>query len=198
MRRTSGHGFWTERPADSSRAYRASQKPSIPRLLQATPGQHAALAVGPRSLCRLGVARIAIWRRRPCPIGRSAAVDLHAGPAPCHDPDVNEDEASIEVPLVWPGADELVPQATNQFLAQLVTLRDGTPNELILIAGHVAQPVTLGSPQEQAAMTRALGAVAVKPVVKLSMTIERARELRDLLDRMVRRGAPGAPEGEGS
>lgn len=98
-------------------------------------------------------------------------------------------EELVEVALVWPGADDLNAQVVNQFLAQMVTLRDGRPNEFILIAGHATHPVTLGSVEEQKAMARALGAVAVKPVVKMAMTLERAAELHDLLGRVLNRAA---------
>lgn len=91
-----------------------------------------------------------------------------------------------EVSVVWPGVDEVPVQPANQFLGQILRLNTGAPDEFLLVVGHISPPVVLGSPEEQQAMARALGAVGVKTLARVTMTIGRARELRDLLDRQLK------------
>lgn len=95
------------------------------------------------------------------------------------------EEASVELKVVWSGVESLEARAANQFLMQQVRSSRGVVDEIVLIAGHLAPPVTLGPIEEQRAEVEALGSVVVKPVARLSMTVERARELRDLFVRVL-------------
>ena len=90
------------------------------------------------------------------------------------------EQGSIQLPTVWVGRDDLVVEAANQFLAQIAG-----PHEIILAIGHVAPPITLGTPEEQATQLQALPFVQVRAMLRLSLSEHRLRELIDVLQQVL-------------
>jgi len=96
------------------------------------------------------------------------------------------DTGDVNVSLVWAGVDELPVHASNQALVQLNPGADGRPESIVLTLGFVAPPVVLGTPAEQHLAMKALGGIAVRPLVRTAMSISRAKELVEVLGRSIK------------
>lgn len=108
------------------------------------------------------------------------------GRGPClawHHPSVTD--APIELRVVWDGVDAVPPVPANQFLLQPISTQAEKVDEIVLTAGHLVPPALTGPPDEQRALALALSVISVRPVARVSMTLDRARELRDLLVRVI-------------
>ena len=108
--------------------------------------------------------------------------------------DRKPEEVSIEIPLRWRNLESLPVLAANQTLVQ-VDQAAGRPDLVLLVFGHVAPPAVIGTAEEQAAQMAELSEIAVQPLVRLSLSPQRLRELVQLLQQTVKRW-PGAPEEE--
>ncbi len=86
--------------------------------------------------------------------------------------------ASIQVPLVWVGAEETPIYFCNQFLAQV----DG--NEAFLMVGQMTPPPLMGSPEEIQEQAERITYVAVKAVARLGMASNRLDELINVLQQI--------------
>lgn len=90
-------------------------------------------------------------------------------------------EQSIGIPLIWPDIEELPVYRANQFISQNGQGPDGKPEEIVLSLGYIAPPVILGTPEEQQATARALGAVSVKALARVSISRGHVAQLVELL-----------------
>lgn len=101
-----------------------------------------------------------------------------------------------ELPVIWPGVEEVQITHVNTFINQAVTKQalktDGVQvDELVLTMGFVMMPVVVGQPAEIPVLTRALNAVAVRDIVRVSMTrhnfevfVESLNSMRDEIARV--------------
>lgn len=72
--------------------------------------------------------------------------------------------------------------ASNQALLQ-VDAAGLIPDLVLLTFGHASPPPAIGTPEEQAAQIAEHAAVSVQPLVRLSMSPRRLRELANLISR---------------
>lgn len=86
-----------------------------------------------------------------------------------------------QISLIWPDVEDLPVLRANQFLGQVAPGPTGAPEEFIFTIGYVSPPVFLGSPEEQAATMKALGAVSVRALARVSMSRVRLAELIQVL-----------------
>ena len=89
---------------------------------------------------------------------------------------VEEEEGSVAVPVVWVGADELPVLFANQFVAQV------DRGEVFLTVGQMQPPALLGTVEERKQQAEQLQFVAVKPIARIAMTPSRLRELISVLE----------------
>ena len=87
-------------------------------------------------------------------------------------PRMADQEPNREVPLIWVGLDELPVLMTNQFICQFVGRE-----EFVLSLGQAVGPPMLGSEADVQRQLRELTHVAVKPIVRVSLTEIELREL---------------------
>jgi hypothetical protein len=98
-----------------------------------------------------------------------------------HHHSVTDADQNVPISLIWPEVEELPVLRANQFLGQISQGPTGTPEEFILTIGYVVPPVLLGTVDEQRATMRALGAVSVKALSRVSMSRGRLGELIQIL-----------------
>jgi hypothetical protein len=92
----------------------------------------------------------------------------------------------VNLPVSWDAFAELTPVAANAFVFQFVPGPDGKPNEVILNVGFLGPPPLQGaSTEEQLAHLKKLGGAAVRPIVRLTFSRERAQELRQITDQIL-------------
>jgi hypothetical protein len=104
------------------------------------------------------------------------------------------EQESIQVSMIWPDVGELPVYRANQFLGQVSNGPDGKPEDLLLTIGHFAPPVLLGPPEEQQVTARALGAVSVRALSRISLSYRQAHALVGLLQHLL--GQFPAPQEE--
>jgi hypothetical protein len=97
------------------------------------------------------------------------------------------DGSQVNVSVVWPGIEETPVCHVNQMLAQVALAQPVDPegirvDEILLSFGYITPPVTLGTPEEQAAMAQALSAVVVRSITRLSMTKHAFLTVLDVLN----------------
>jgi len=90
------------------------------------------------------------------------------------------------IEVSWAAVLESRVEAANAFYVQLVTDQKGQPAELILNAGFLPPAPTWGELPQQLAQANAISSVSVQPVVRLAISLGRGRELRDVLDSIVK------------
>lgn len=85
------------------------------------------------------------------------------------------------VPAIWksPEAVPLVP--INAFHMAVVPLSEGQPGEAVLTFGFLVPPMLYGSAEDQIAQAQAVESVDIEPLVRLTLSVDRAAELRNLL-----------------
>jgi hypothetical protein len=91
----------------------------------------------------------------------------------------------VTLPVTWDAFAELTPVAANAFVFQFVPGQDGKPHEVVLNVGFLGPPPVMGSAEEQVAQVKRLGGAAVKPIVRLTFSKERAEELRQVTDQIL-------------
>jgi hypothetical protein len=91
----------------------------------------------------------------------------------------------VTLPVSWDAFAELTPVAANAFIFQFVPGANGRPHEVVLNVGFLAPPPAMGSAEEQVAQVKRLGGAAVKPLVRLTFSKERAEELRQITDQIL-------------
>jgi hypothetical protein len=69
-----------------------------------------------------------------------------------------------------------------------------TADSILLTFGHASPPAVTGTPEEQAAQMAKYSEVPVRPLVRISMTPRRLRELVNLLNRTVEQLEGGGGE----
>ena len=89
-------------------------------------------------------------------------------------------EEGVQVPLVWVGLDDVPVQTSNQALLQIAA-----KDEFVLVVGHTAGPVVLGSEDEQREQLKNVNFVPVRPIVRLGLTRQRVEELLHPLERQI-------------
>ena len=90
-----------------------------------------------------------------------------------------QDEGKISLRIAFVGADDVGIQMANQFVVQV------DEGELFLVIGQLAPPLFLGSEEDQLAQARAIPFVPVKVLGRYSVPLDKAKQLRDLLDRQI-------------
>jgi hypothetical protein len=89
---------------------------------------------------------------------------------------MTEEPDSIQVPIVWIGAEELPVLFANQFVAQV------EHGEVFLTVGQMTPPVILGATEEERrAQAENVQYVPIKPVARLGMTPAKLRDLISVL-----------------
>lgn len=89
-------------------------------------------------------------------------------------------EGMLQVATAWDDAIETMPTlAANVFSVQVTGA--GAPEEVVMSVGYAAPPVLAGTPEEQQRQAASLESVTIRPVVRLSMTPGRLRELLTVL-----------------
>ncbi len=89
-----------------------------------------------------------------------------------------------QVATHWDAATQGIPTlAANVFSLQITG--SGEPEEVVMSVGYAAPPIFTGSPEEQQRQAEALEAVVITPVVRLSITPGRLRELLGLVQTVV-------------
>lgn len=96
-----------------------------------------------------------------------------------------EEPEGVTIPLLWEGFDDAEIVFVNQMIVQLGP--PGQECEFLVTLGQLHHPVLLGSEEENKAKLQSLPYVPVKTVSKVAMSVGRARELRDLLTKMLDR-----------
>lgn len=91
------------------------------------------------------------------------------------------DPTPLAISVIWPDVDDLPVFRANNFVIQVTTGPQGTPEDVVLTIGHVSPPFVLGTPDEQQAAAAAIGAVPAKAVARISMSPARLGELAGLL-----------------
>jgi hypothetical protein len=87
-------------------------------------------------------------------------------------------DASVTLSAVWSNLDDVPVLPANAFLLQLgAPGPDGRPDPAIVTVGFLAPPALTGTPEEQAAMLAALGAVSIRAHAKYLLTRPRLQEL---------------------
>jgi hypothetical protein len=86
----------------------------------------------------------------------------------------------VPIPLVWINLDETPIQLASMFQVQLQG-----PDEVIFNIGQTAPPMLAGTPEEMAAQAGAVPFVPCRTLARLSLTTDRMRQLRGLLDQML-------------
>lgn len=79
----------------------------------------------------------------------------------------DKDTSKIVLPLEWHVPDDLVTRYANNLLIQ------HTEHEFILSFFEVMPPLTVGSPEEQAAQLQAIGAVRAECVARVVVSADR-------------------------
>lgn len=93
-------------------------------------------------------------------------------------------EGTMQVPTAWDPAVQTMPTfAANTFSMQVTGA--GGPEEIVVSIGYAAPPVFAGTIEEQMRQAASLEAVLIRPVVRLSITPGRLRELLEVLQTVV-------------
>lgn len=93
------------------------------------------------------------------------------------------DLEGIQIPVLWEGFDDADIYFVNQMIVQLGP--PGSEGEFLMTLGQLHPPVLIGGEEANKAKLEALPYVTVKVVAKVGLPVSRARELRDLLTRML-------------
>lgn len=86
----------------------------------------------------------------------------------------------VQIPLVWINLDEMPIELASIFQVQLQG-----PDEIILNVGQTAPPMLVGSPQEMEVQASAVPFVPCRTLARFSMTSDRIRQIRSVLDQML-------------
>jgi hypothetical protein len=98
-----------------------------------------------------------------------------------------EEPQSVRLSVTWTKLDDIPIEAANAFLVQITQGAEAQPGEIVLGIGVLAPPAIFGGRVEEvAAQLRELGQVAVKPITRVMFTRERAVELRNAIDQVLR------------
>jgi hypothetical protein len=88
-----------------------------------------------------------------------------------------EEPESVNVPVVWVGAEDVPVLLANQFVAQV------DKGEVFLTVGQLVPPAILGAtPEERRQQAENIQFVPVKPIARIAMTPTRLRELISVLE----------------
>jgi hypothetical protein len=93
----------------------------------------------------------------------------------------DSDDEAVQVSIIWPEVDEVPVLKANQFLGQISQGPAGQPEDFVVTIGYFPPPVLLGTPEEQRATMRALGAISVKTLSRVSLSRDRLGELIKVL-----------------
>ena len=96
----------------------------------------------------------------------------------------------------WAAFDDLPVSAANAFLLRWVNAESilaeaemptvPRPAELVMEVGFLPPVPVSGTPEQQIAQVQKLKAVPVRPVVRLTFSPRRAKDLRDILDQVLK------------
>lgn len=91
------------------------------------------------------------------------------------------------ISLRWSNADETGVQSANQFALgfDLPVGEEGRPDGLVLTVGRATVPLVTGTPEEIEAQAANIASIPVVTLARFSVSVARARELRDLLERVL-------------
>jgi len=113
-----------------------------------------------------------------CELRETSGLLWTFAPLGWHVETVTESEnSSVQVSVIWPGVDDLPVLRSNIALVQVGSSLGGGPEDIILVLGHVAPPVLLGTPEEQQASMRTISAVTARSLVRVSMSRDRVAAL---------------------
>ena len=89
----------------------------------------------------------------------------------------------VPIKVAFVGADDAEIRYANQFVVQLAE------REIILLVAQLAPPLLMGTEEEQLSQAKELGVVPIKVLARFGFNLERAEQLRDLLDRQIKLAA---------
>jgi hypothetical protein len=81
---------------------------------------------------------------------------------------------------VWQGTEAVPTVVANQLLVQVEFAGD-EPDAVLLTVGHASPPVITGSPEEQSRQIQGIEEIAIRPIIRISLTKRRLREWSTLL-----------------
>jgi hypothetical protein len=86
-----------------------------------------------------------------------------------------DDPTGIAVPIIWLGVEDVPILYANAFVGQF---DPQTADSVILTVGQMTPPAIMGAtPEEREEQVRQIAYVSIKPIVRLGLTVARAREL---------------------
>ena len=99
---------------------------------------------------------------------------------------MNSEAAAIQLPKAWVKVDEAAVVAANDFALLAGTAKEagGSPEEYVLVVGHSAAPLLLGTPEEVMEQAKGTDFVPVQTLARFSITPSSLRELARLLSEM--------------
>lgn len=103
------------------------------------------------------------------------------GPAPREPERPTDLPFSKRMRIEWSGVEAVPISMANQFLAQIDSLSDGAPDQIVLSLGQLVAPPVLGTEGEKEAQVAALDSVSVNILARYSLTPARVSELLGLL-----------------
>jgi hypothetical protein len=75
--------------------------------------------------------------------------------------------------------------AVNQFALVVTPVLAGGPGELTLNVGYLAPPSLVGTLDQRLEQAQLIERIEIQPVARLSFSLQRAAELRDIIDRLL-------------
>jgi hypothetical protein len=91
----------------------------------------------------------------------------------------SEPPDEVELPIVWIDVEEQPLPFANQFASQF------QGNEMFLTFGRITPPIIIGPDDVRRQQIEALQFVQVIPVARVAMTVDRMRQLVDVLQRNI-------------
>ena len=99
---------------------------------------------------------------------------------------MDPEAATIQLPKAWVKVDEAAVVAANDFALLAGTAKEagGSPEEYVLVVGHSAAPLLLGTPDEVLEQAKGIEFVPVRTLARFSITPSSLSELARLLSEM--------------
>src|SRR5579884_1517159 len=91
-------------------------------------------------------------------------------------------EQPPQLPVSWVGFDDLPILFTNQIMVQ-----SPGPREVVLVFGQFTPPPTAGTEEQQRAQLAEIPFVPIRPLVRLSITLDRLREFVAVMQAQIER-----------
>lgn len=89
----------------------------------------------------------------------------------------SQEPRRLTVGLSWAALDEAPVAFANVFSIGVVPRQDGSPGEVVISVGYTAPPAVSGTPEDQIRQLEAIGTIAIRPVARIGLSVERLAEL---------------------